>query len=221
MTHARIGAVLLLAGIASVVVAQPRSDPADLILLNGRVYTVNAAQPWAEGVAVRGGRIVAVGRNADVRVHAGPQTRTIDLGGAFVVPGFNDAHVHIDSTGSLLVGVNLLDVHEPAAFATRVREAAGRLPKGSWITRGDWGAYEKWGAGSAGGAAGCEGCGSGPFAPSRELIDAFTPEHPVFVNRFDRSMFLANSLALKLAGITEQYRRVRAAGRSSRMRTAG
>ncbi len=126
----------------------------------------------------------------------------IDLRGAFALPGFNDAHVHIDSTGALLVGVNLLDVHEPSAFTTRIREAAGRLPKGSWIQRGEWGAYEQWAAGSAGAQLAGK-TAAGPFTPSRDLIDGATPDHPVLVNRFDRSMYLANSLALKLAGITE------------------
>ena len=204
MSHARIPIALIFAGLVSIVAAQQRDTPADLLLLNGRVYTLDAAKPWAEGVAVRGSQIVAVGSNADVRAHAGGSTRTIDLKGAFVIAGFNDAHVHIDSTGALLVGVNLLDVHEPNAFAARMREAATRLPAGSWITRGDWGAYEQWNAGSAGGAGGAEGAKSaGPFTPSRDLIDAVTPNHPVFVNRFDRSMFLANSRALELAKITE------------------
>jgi predicted amidohydrolase YtcJ len=185
-----------------VTAAQQPGGPADLILVNGRVYTVDTARPWAEAVAIRGSRIVAIGTNADARIYTGAGTRTVDLKGAFVSPGFNDAHVHIDSTGALLVGVNLLDVHEPKAFATRMREAAGRLPRGSWITRGDWGAYEQWGAGSPGkGGRGAEG--AGPFTPHKDLIDAVTPDHPVFVNRFDRSMFLANSLALKLANVTE------------------
>ena len=182
--------------------AQQAGGPADLIIVNGRVYTVDAARPWAEAVAMRGSRIVAIGTNADARLYTGAGTRTIDVKGAFVSPGFNDAHVHIDSTGSLLVGVNLLDVHEPKAFTTRIRDAAARLPRGSWITRGDWGAYEQWGAGSAGGGA-RGAAGAGPFTPSKDLLDAVTPDHPVFVNRFDRSMFLANSLALKLADITD------------------
>ena len=201
MSHARIPIALIFAGLVSIVAAQQRDTPADLLLLNGRVYTLDAAKPWAEGVAVRGSQIVAVGSNADVRAHAGGSTRTIDLKGAFVTAGFNDAHVHIDSTGALLVGVNLLDVHEPSAFAARMREATTRLPAGGWITRGDWGAYEQWNAGSAGGAGGAKS--AGPFTPSRDLIDAVTPNHPVFVNRFDRSMFLANSRALELAKITE------------------
>lgn len=179
---------------------------ADLVLTNGRIYTVDPARPWAEAVAVRGSRIVAVGSSTEIAALAGPQTRRIDLQGAFVSPGFNDAHVHIDSTGSLLVGVNLLEVHEAKAFTAAVQGAASRLPQGAWITRGDWGAYEQWTTGSSGTNA--EGAvagarGAGPFTPSRDLIDPVTPAHPVLVQRFDRSMFLANSLALKLAGITD------------------
>jgi predicted amidohydrolase YtcJ len=175
--------------------------PPDLMLVNGRIYTLDPARPWAEAVAIAGSRIVALGNTAQIRGTAVGATRVIDLQGAFALPGFNDSHVHVDSTGALLVGVNLLDVHEPNAFKERVREAAGRLPKGSWITRGEWGAYEQWAAGSSG--AGRTGPASGPFTPSRDLIDQVSAEHPVFVNRFDRRMYLANSLALKLAGITE------------------
>jgi predicted amidohydrolase YtcJ len=185
---------------------QPTTE-VDLVLVNGRIYTVDPARPWVEAVAVRGSRIVAVGTTAEIRPLAGPQTRTIDLKGAFASPGFNDAHVHIDSTGSLLVGVNLLEVHEAKAFTEAIKGAASRLPRGSWITRGDWGAYEQWSAGSTG-AERKPGAQAGspaePFTPTRDLIDPVTPEHPVFVQRFDRSMYLANSLALKLAGITDR-----------------
>ena len=95
-----------------------------------------------------------MGTTADVRGMAGARTRVIDLRGAFTLPGFNDSHVHIDQTGALLLGVNLLDVHEPKAFTERIKAAAARLPRGSWVTRGDWGAYEQWAAGSSGGASG-------------------------------------------------------------------
>ena len=199
------GGLIALAVVATTTVwsrgKQASPVTADTILVNGRVYTLDANRPWAEAVAISGSRIAAVGSTTDIRRLAGEATQVIDLAGGFALPGFNDAHVHVDSTGALLVGVNLLDVHEPSAFTTRIREAAGRLPKGSWITRGEWGAYEQWAAGSAGAAA--SGGASGPFTPSRELIDAVSAEHPVFVNRFDRSMFLANSLALRLADITE------------------
>ncbi len=178
----------------------------DLVLVNARVYTVDDAQPWAEAVAVAADRIVAVGSSADIRAMAGPDTREIDLGGAFVSPGFNDGHVHTDSTGALLTGANLLDVHEADLFRQRIQEATTRLPAGSWITRGDWGAYEQWGAGSAGAAGASGAAGAGPFMPDRQMVDDVTPEHPVFVNRFDRSVYFANALALELAGVTEATR---------------
>jgi predicted amidohydrolase YtcJ len=176
--------------------------PADLVLRGGRLYTLDAAQPWAEALAIRDGRLVAVGRDADMAAFISTDTRVIELKGAFALPGFNDAHVHVDSTGALLTGVNLLDVHEPSEFARRIGDAAKRLPAGSWITRGDWGAYESWAAGSSG-AAGTPAGGpaSGPFMPDRQLIDSATPNHPVLVNRFDRSVFLANTRALDRAGV--------------------
>lgn len=185
--------------LSAVVAAQPAATP-DLVLVNARVFTVDAARPWAEAVAIAGDRILAVGTNAEVRALVGARTQTIDLRGAFVSPGFNDAHVHVDATGALLVGINLLDVHAPSAFRDRIAEAARRLPKGSWITRGDWGAYEQWAAGSAGSAP-AGAAAAGPFTPTRDLIDPVTPDHPVLVNRFDRSVYLANSRALALAQI--------------------
>jgi predicted amidohydrolase YtcJ len=136
----------------SLAAAVAGAQPADLVLLNGRVYTLDASRPWAEGLAITGDRITAVGTTAEMRKRTGPRTRTVDLAGAFVSPGFNDAHVHMDATGALLAGVNLLDVHTEALLVERIRGTASRLPKGSWIVRGDWGAYEQWGAGSAGAA---------------------------------------------------------------------
>ena len=200
----RLWHVAILAVVAAVGMAAqgPSRMPVDLAFVNARVYTLDASRPWVEAVAISGTRIVAVGSTAEIQKLTTTGTKVIDLKGAFASPGFNDAHVHIDSTGALLVGVNLLDVHEPKAFAARIKEAAGRLPKGAWITRGEWGAYEQWAAGSAG-AQPSAASAPGPFTPSRDLVDALTPEHPVFVNRFDRSMYLANSVALKLANITD------------------
>ncbi|MGD8832773.1 MAG: amidohydrolase, partial [Pseudomonadales bacterium] len=176
---------------------------ADLILTDARIYTADETAPWAEAIAVAGDKILAVGSSAGIAALADKHTRVIDLDGAFVSPGFNDAHVHMDATGMLLTGVNLLDVHEPAAFAERIRGATERLPAGSWIVRGSWGAYEQWEQGSSGGDGDAGSVPDGPFTPDRSLIDAITPEHPVLVSRFDRSMYLANALALELAGIDE------------------
>jgi hypothetical protein len=190
-------------GLAVACGGAPASDAPDLVLLNGRVYTVDPARPWAEAVALRGDRIAAVGATEDIRPLAGARTRVIDLDGAFVTPGFNDGHVHVDSTGALLTGANLLDIHEPDGFRERIAGAASQLPAGSWITRGDWGAYEQWEAGSGGaGTAPAAAGAEGRFVPDRELIDDITPEHPVLVNRFDRSVYLANAKALELAGVT-------------------
>jgi predicted amidohydrolase YtcJ len=196
-------ATIALAGGSSAQAPAAMAATADLVLVGGTVYTVDAAMPWAEAIAVAGDRILAVGSDAEIRAMAGPNTRVIELNGAFVSPGFNDGHVHVAGTGGLLVGVNLLDVHEPVAFAERIAGAAGRMPEGSWITGGSWGAYEQWGMGSAGEEDSAAAVADGPFMPHRDLIDAVTPDHPVLVSRFDRSMYLANSLALELAGIDE------------------
>lgn len=203
-------AALALIGSSTAPLAGAEVD-ADVILTNGAIYRVTRDDPWAEALAIAGNRILAVGGRREVMRSRGPDTRVIDLDGAFVCPGFNDAHVHMDATGALLTGVNLLDVHEPEAFVARVQAATERLPAGSWIVRGDWGAYEQWGQGSAGsgpdaaaqtGAEATDAAARGPFTPHRDLIDPVTAEHPVLLSRFDRSMFLANSLALELAGIS-------------------
>ncbi len=197
--------LLVLAPVLAAALACGAPEAADLVLVNGRFYTLDEQQPWAEAVAVRGDQIIAVGSNSEVRKLAGSETETIDLDGAFALPGFNDAHVHIDATGGLLTGANLLDVHDASGFTERIGAAAENLPVGSWITRGDWGAYERWAAGSTGEEAGGEWA-AGPFKPHRDMIDAVTPEHPVLVNKWDRSEYLANSLALDLAGIDQNTR---------------
>jgi len=185
--------------IAGACTALPAEEPADLVLVDGAVYTVDDERPWAEAVAVRDGSILAVGNSDAIEALAGPDTRRIDLDGAFVSPGFNDGHVHAGSTGALILGVNLLDVHDEEGFVERIRGATERMPAGSAITRGSWGAYEQWEAGSAGDTP--TDAVAEPFTPHRDLIDDFTGEHPVLVSKFDGSMHLANSTALELAGV--------------------
>jgi predicted amidohydrolase YtcJ len=194
--------VLGVSGLLGMGPAQAGGEPApyaDRIFRNGVIYTVDPTQPWAEALAIVGNRIVALGDEAAVSSWAGPETAVEDLHGAFVTPGFNDGHVHVDSTGALLVGVNLLDCHAEACLRERVAGAAARLPAGSWILRGDWGAYEQWAQGDEGQEA--ERAAFEPFKPHRAMIDALTPDHPVLLSKFDRSAFLANGLALAAAGI--------------------
>src|SRR5438128_4463897 len=161
---------------------------ADLIIANRNVHTMDQSQPIAEAVAVLGHRIVAVGSTKDIRKLAGTNTRVVDAKDQVVLPGFNDAHVHFMSGGFQLSSVDLRDANSPQEFAERIRDFAGKLPKGRWITGGDWD-HERW-----------------PDAklPTKELIDRYTPDTPVFVNRLDGHMALANSLALKLAGVTRE-----------------
>jgi predicted amidohydrolase YtcJ len=159
---------------------------ADLALINGKVWTVNQAQPRAEAIACRDGRIVAVGSTAEVKAWIGPRTRVVDLGGRLVVPGFNDAHVHFYTGGRNLASVQLRDARSQAEFRERIRAFAAKLPPGRWITGGDWD-HENW---------------SPAQLPTRQLIDEASQGHPVFVSRLDGHMALANSAALKLAGIT-------------------
>ena len=170
----------------------PNSDNlslvADTIIINAVVHTMDPAQPVAEAVAIYGNRIVAAGSTNDIRKLAGPNTRTIDAKGRLLLPGFNDAHTHFLSGGFQLSSVDLRDANSPQEFAARIKAFAEKLPKGRWVTGGDWD-HERW-----------------PDAklPTKELIDSFTAETPVFVNRLDGHMALANSLALKLAGVTRE-----------------
>jgi len=161
---------------------------ADLIIQNARIWTVDSALPEGEAVAVLGDRIVAVGSNQQVAAWRGPHTHIVDAGGKRLLPGFNDAHVHFSDGGAQLDNVELNDATSAQEFARRIRERAAKTAKGDWLLGGDWD-ETKW---------------SPAELPTKELIDAATPGTPVAVNRYDGHMVLANSLALKLAGITAQ-----------------
>ena len=171
--------------------------PADLVL-TARVWTGDDSLPLAEAVAVSGDRIAAVGSAEQLLARRGPDTRVLELPGRFVAPGFIDNHTHFDRAGALLLGVNLLDVADAEALAREVAAARDRLPPGSWITGGDWGAYEAWARSSTGGST---GEGSAPsFDPDRSILDPITPTNPVLLSRWDGSAYLANARALAAAG---------------------
>ena len=147
--------------------AQGRS--ATLILLNGKIWTENPKQPQAEAIALDGNLILSVGTSEAVRKLAGPDCRIIDLGGRRVVPGFNDSHVHFLGGGSSLISVQLGDANSAGEFRHRIGDYARTLPKGAWIRDGNWD-HQRW----------------NPVAlPTHQLIDAVTPDNPVFVWRLD------------------------------------
>ena len=166
--------------------AQP-NRAADFIIANARVWTGNKSQPSAEAVAILGERIVAVGSTSAMNAWRGASTRVLDAQGRLLLPGFNDAHVHLVSGGAQLDNVNLRDAATQREFALRIFLKARHAAKGEWVVGGDWD-DQLW---------------VPARVPTKGLIDPGTRQVPVFVNRYDGHMGLANSLALKLAGITE------------------
>ncbi len=163
---------------------------ADMIITNARIWTGNAEQPYAEAMAVSGDTIIAVGSKSEVMKHGSGEGTVIDLGGRFVAPGFIDSHVHMLQGGSNLASVQLRDASTPEEFIRRIKEYAATLKPGTWILGGDW-----------------DGMGWENL-PQRNWIDSVTPDNPVFVSRLDGHMALANSLAMKLAGIDSKAKDV-------------
>jgi predicted amidohydrolase YtcJ len=174
----------------------PEKEQADLLISNAKIWTGNEAQPWADWVAIKGDKIIHVGNKEQSPPDA---AEVLNMQGKLLLPGFNDSHVHFASAGHLLLNINLLDVNSTTSFIERVRETVNRLPDGSWITRGDWGAYEAWAMGSQGGDT-----KSQEFTPHKSMIDSISDKHPVLVTKFDRSIGLANSLALDYLGIQSE-----------------
>lgn len=159
--------------------------PENLAVVNARIWTGDDHRPWADALLTDGERIAGVGSSAEMMKRVRPGTRVIDARDRLVVPGFIDAHVHFLAGGLGLSSVQLRDAATPDAFSRRIAEFARARPPGTWIRGGDWD-HEQWGG----------------ELPRKEWIDAFTPNHPVWVNRLDAHMALANTAALRAAGIT-------------------
>jgi predicted amidohydrolase YtcJ len=185
----------------------PERPAADLIVRHAQVWTGNPDQPLAESVAILGDRIVAVGSDRDVDRWRGRNsgsdgaapggrpfggaTRIIDAEGRLVVPGFNDAHVHFVSGGVSLENVKLKDAHSADEFVQRIVDYAKTLPPGAWVTGGDWDEHQ-WNPATLPDAA----------LVDAALVKAGQADRAVFVDRYDGHMALANSVAMRLAGLT-------------------
>jgi predicted amidohydrolase YtcJ len=161
-------------------------EPAELVLRNGAVYTVDAARSWAEAVAVRDGRIVYVGSDAGLGALVGAKTRVLDLRGRMVMPGLQDAHIHPISGGIEALGCNLNGGATAAEYVAIVRQCAASKPQDSWVLGGGW-LMSAFGPGAM---------------PSRVLLDAVVPDRPVLLWSADGHTGWANSKALAIAGIT-------------------
>ncbi len=171
-----IGAILM-----TVALANPR-----ILLTNGKVWTGDATRRFVQAVAIDGDRIVAAGTNEEAAAAAGPGAQKIDLHGRLAVPGFIDNHVHFVDGGFQISRVQLRDAATPAELARRIGDFAAKAGKGKWVLGGEWD-HQLW---------------NPPQLPTRQMIDALTPDNPVFVSRLDGHMALANSRTLALAGIT-------------------
>ena len=155
-----------------------------LAVVNARIWTGEPKRPWADALAATGERITLVGTSAAVKKVATAATRVVDAGGMMVVPGFIDSHVHFIAGGFGLSSVQLRDAKTPEEFIRRIKAYASTLPRGAWITEGNWD-HEQWGG----------------ELPRRDWIDSVTPDNPVWINRLDGHMGLANSAALRAAGV--------------------
>ena len=174
--------VLLLACTAAC--SSPDAPSASLVVTGARVWTGDPDLPWAEAVAVSGEEIVAVGSAEDIASFIGDATEVIESNGGMLVPGFIDAHVHFLAGGSTLASVQLRDAQTPEEFVQRVGAFAETAEPGEWITGGTWD-HTNWGG----------------ELPRRDWIDSVTQGNPLWISRLDGHMALANSVALKQAGV--------------------
>jgi predicted amidohydrolase YtcJ len=161
--------------------------------INGKVFTVNEKQPFAEAVVVEGNKILFVGSNEEVQQQIEESTEVVNLGGKLMLPGFIDSHLHFTSGGYYLLGINLRPAKSKEEFVKILkdyieeRNSLSSVKPERWVTGGRWD-HESW---------------QNKIVPTKELIDDFTLNTPVFVSRIDGHMGLANSKALELAGITK------------------
>jgi len=161
---------------------------ADLVITGGVVWTgLSSGQLQPGAVAVKGGRILAVGDTAAVRRYVGGETQVLSARGGLIMPGFSDGHTHFINGGFQLASVDLRDAATPQEFIRRLKAYAQKLQPGEWITGGDWD-HTLW---------------KGAPLPRREWIDSVTPNNPVFVDRLDGHEALANSAAIRAAGVTK------------------
>ncbi len=179
------GSFLTLLFLAAIMTGCSHSNQSATLVIHGpRVWTGDADNRWAEAVAARDGRIVFVGDWSGAQKYVGPETQVLHRTEGLITPGFTDCHVHLLSGGESLAAVQLRDASSKDEFVKRIAIFARTHPKGEWIVAGDWD-HTLWGG----------------ELPTRQWIDSVTPDHPVFVSRLDGHMCLANSNALRLAGV--------------------
>jgi predicted amidohydrolase YtcJ len=181
----RILYAVLAAACAGIAGAQPGARPADVLIVNGKVYTADGGA-FLEAVAIRGNKILRVGSTQELLTLRGPKTEVIDAQGAAVVPGFNDIHTHLLQGGLELANVNLDGARTLAEIQTRIQAFAKAHPERAWIQGMGW-AYEAFPGN----------------LPTRDELDALVPNRPAMITCFDGHSVWVNSKALALAGINK------------------
>ncbi|MCI0335885.1 MAG: amidohydrolase [Planctomycetes bacterium] len=161
------------------------------LVVQGHIWTADPQRPWAEAIAARNESILAVGTRDDVAKLIGPETEVIDAGDGLVVPGLIDSHIHLIDGGLRLASVQLRDAKSRDEFVRRIGKYAKKQLPGTWVTGGDWD-HSRWGG----------------ELPSRDWIDAVTPDNPVWINRLDGHMSLANTAAMRAAKVGDDVKDV-------------
>ena len=186
-----VPALVLTAGCAS---QTQTVSPADLVLTNGRVVTVEESQPEAQAIAVTGDRIVAVGWSGDIRQYVGPATKVVDVSGQLVVPGFVEGHGHFTGVGAAQLNLNLMNARSWDEIVTMVAEAVKTAKPGQWIRGRGW-HQEKW---TATPTPNVEGF------PTHASLDRVSPENPVVLTHASGHASFANGKAMQVSGLTRK-----------------
>jgi len=166
--------------------AQKNSASADTVIVNGKIYTLNPQQPWAEALAIRADRIVAVGSDAEIAKLQAKNTQVIDAHGRLVLPGFTDCHIHFIDGAFSLGRVNLEGAKDAADIQQRLREYGAAHPGNSWILGRGWN-YAMFPS----------------SLPDKKTLDQVFPNRPAFLEGYDGHTYWANSKALELAQVTK------------------
>jgi predicted amidohydrolase YtcJ len=180
--------IFLFFAFCSAIARSLNAETAQTVFLNGNIYTMNERQPRAEGIVVKGDRIVFVGSNADAKKYQTERARTVDLSGKTVVPGLTDSHCHIFGIGERELTLNLEGTDTLDAFLAKVKERAAKTEPEKWITGRGW----------------IETFWKPPQFPTRGDLDKIAPDNPVYLERADGHAAIANSAALRLAKIDKE-----------------
>jgi hypothetical protein len=183
----KVVSLLLSILLLGILPSHTRVESADLVFINGNIYTVNDKQPQAEAVAIKSDRIVFVGSNTDVKKFQDSKTRVVDLHGATVVPGMTDAHYHFLGVGQREMNLNLEGITNLEDFLAKVKERVNKSQPGEWVTGRGW----------------IETFWQPPVFPTRWDLDKISPNNPVILGRSDGHGAVANSMALKIGGVTK------------------